>query len=260
MSDPAAPAVTVVVVHYRGHDVLDRCLRSCLVDALVAEVLVVDNSGDAVVAAELATDPRVRVLTMAGNLGYGRAANAGLAVARTPAALVLNQDAALTPGAVAELLDVARATDAWIVGPRLVDDDGRSAPPKPPDDRLHRWSAPPADPSWPARVVAVPWVSGAALLLAPGHADLRFDARFFVYVEDEELGIRVWETGGRVVWAGAVAVLHSGGTATTRRWGRATIALRILAGRTRLARRHGTRAALHYLVGSVTRRVTRSRR
>src|SRR5690606_7328584 len=144
-------------------------------EPLVAEVLVVDNSGDAVVSADLAADPRVRVLTMAGNLGYGRAANAGLAVARTPAALVLNQDAALAPGAVAELLGVARTTGAWVVGPRLVDDDGRSAPPKPPDDRLHRWSPPPAEPGWPTGAVAVPWVSGAVLLLAPGHADLRFD-------------------------------------------------------------------------------------
>lgn len=259
MTDPRSGAATVavVVVHYRGGALLDRCVRSCLADPLVDEVVVVDNSADAVLPARSAADPRVRTLAMAKNLGYGRAANVGLAATAAPAVLVLNQDTELPPGSVAALLGVAAATGAWIVGPRLVDDDGRPAPPKPARPELHGWSPPPPNPDWSAAWRPVPWCSGAAMLLPPGHADLRFDERYFMYVEDEELGTRVWEQGGLVVWAGEVPVVHTGGTATTRRWGRAHIALRILAGRVRLARRKGTGAALRYAVRAVWERAAR---
>jgi N-acetylglucosaminyl-diphospho-decaprenol L-rhamnosyltransferase len=224
----------------------------------MAEVIVVDNSADARVPPDLAGDPRLRTLTMRTNLGYGRAANVGLDAAGAPAVLVCNQDVALLPGAVARLLAAARTTGAWLIGPGLVDDDGRPAPPKPASPELHEWEPPPRDPAWPASWHTVPWCSGAALLFAPGHTDLRFDRRFFMYVEDEELGVRVWEQGGTVVWAGDVTVTHTGGTATSRRWGRPTVALRILAGRVRLARRHGTVAAVRFAIGAVGDRVRRT--
>jgi N-acetylglucosaminyl-diphospho-decaprenol L-rhamnosyltransferase len=246
-----AASITAVVVHYRGRDVLDRCLRSCLAEPLVAEVAVVDNSADADLAPDLATDGRVRLIRMPRNLGYGSAANVGLDAARTPAALVLNQDTVVPPGACGQLLDVARATGAWLVGPRLVDDDGTPAPPKRRHPRLSVWEPPPRSPAWSPSWQTVPWCSGAAVLFTPGHADLRFDRRFFMYVEDEELGGRTWDLGGSVVWAGDVTIVHSGGTATTRRWGPTTIARRILFGRIRLAGRLGPAAAMRFAFGEV---------
>lgn len=164
--------------------------------------------------------------------------------------LVLNQDVVLPRGVVTSLLAAGREAEAWLVGPQLIDLEGvvnasggqfpwRFAPPSAPHDASWRF---------------VPWVPGAALLFMPGHTDLRFDGRFFMYVEDEDLCARVWAMGGRVVRADEVTVVHEGGTATRERWSSTSIALRILAGRARMVRTHrGTLAAARYGVGRLVR-------
>ena len=116
-----------------------------------------------------------------------------------------------------------------------------------------------------ARWSYVPWLPGAALLFTPGHTDLRFDPRYFMYVEDEDLCGRVWERGGRVARADDVAVVHEGGTATRERWSSTSISWRILFGRVRMVRAHrGGPAAAAYvtrrLVGVGRRRLVDDRR
>jgi hypothetical protein len=234
---------SAVIVHYRGGDQVSRCIDSCLTEGSITEVVVVDNEGGF-------RDPRVRVVAMPRNVGYGRAANAGLGVAGTEPVLVLNQDVVLPRGAVASLLEAGRATEAWLVGPKLIDLDGTVnlsggqfpwpfAPPPAPRDASWRY---------------VPWLPGAALLFMPGHTDLRFDSRFFMYVEDEDLCARVWRMGGRVVRADAVTIVHEGGTAASARWSDTSIAFRVLSGRVRMVRAHrGLLAAARYGAGRLVR-------
>src|SRR4051812_43395746 len=107
---------TAVIVHYRGGDHLTRCVDSCLAEGSISDVIIVDNEGGL-------TYPRsqVRVLAMTRNVGYGRAANAGLDAAATDPVVVLNQDVVLPVGALAGMLDAGRAAGAWVVGPQLVD-------------------------------------------------------------------------------------------------------------------------------------------
>jgi len=247
-------AVSAVVVHYRGAGYIECCVASCLDDPAIEEVLIVDNEGNAEGLQRTFPDPRVRVLALDHNAGYGRAANAGLAAARSPSVLVLNQDVVLPVNGVRALLDVGDAMGAWLVGPRLADRDGVIAASKERFSWPLRWQAPPSPPGWsvpPGRFV--PWVPGAALLLMPGHTDLRFDERFFMYVEDEDLCARVWATGGRVVLAADTVVMHAGGTATRERWSRHEIALRILLGRSRMVRAHrGAPIAVAFAVGSLS--------
>ncbi|MEX2457744.1 MAG: glycosyltransferase, partial [Actinomycetota bacterium] len=159
------PSVAAVVVHYRGGEVIGRCLEAVLAEPEVLEAVVVDNEGIAQRLRWAHLDPRVRVLAMSRNVGFGRAANAGLEVARADAALILNQDAYPEPGAIGELLRVAAESGAWLAAPALVDEHAERHPAK---DRF----PPPLE--WHSEAVgegwrAVPWVSGAAMLLAPGH-------------------------------------------------------------------------------------------
>jgi GT2 family glycosyltransferase len=230
---------SAVVVHYRGGEQLARCLDSCFAEGSITEVIVVDNEGGV-------GDARVRVLEMPRNVGYGRAANAGLEAAADGPVLVLNQDVVLRPGAVAQLLEAGQASDAWLVAPNLVDQDGTANA----SGARFPW---PFDP--PAAEVAAgwrytAWIPGAAVLFMPGHSDLRFDERYFMYVEDEDLCARVWAAGGSVVRVDAVTVLHEGGTATRQRWSDRSIAVRVVAGRMRMVRSHrGTLAAVLYGLG-----------
>jgi len=245
-----------VVVQYRGRGFIERCVASCL-EAGLAEVIVVDNEGSGSTLGSGIAGPRVRLLAMPRNVGYGRAANAGLEAAGGDAALVLNQDAAVDATAVDALVEAGLEAGAWVAGPALVGPDGREAPPKEHFPPPLSWSPPRengASSSW----RYVPWVPGAAMLLLPGHTDLRFDPRVFMFAEDEELCWRVWQSGGRVVRTPKARVSHEGGTATRGRWSRRGIAARTMGNRARMVVRHaGWRALPAYVAGDVWPRARR---
>jgi GT2 family glycosyltransferase len=167
---------------------------------------------------------------MAKNVGYGVAANAGLAAAAGDHVLLLNQDTEVSDAAVRALQRVGVESGAWITGPRLVDGRGAVAPLKTRFPSPLSWT-PPASPVGPWQ--PVPWISGAAMLFLSGHTDLRFDHRLFMYGEDEELCARVWDQGGGVVVADDAVIVHEGATATGERWSRRAITARTIVNRGR---------------------------
>ena len=233
--------VGAVVVHYRGREPLRGCLAALLRDDAVTEVVVVDNERVGSSLRDEHLDPRVRIVQADRNLGYGRAANVGLGLLEDQAALVLNQDAEVTDGAIAEMLRVAGDSGAWVVGPALLGPDGpQPAKERFPEPLAWRPGPHPVGDGW----RAVPWVAGAALLFAPGRPRLRFDERLFMYVEDQELCYRVWRDSGSVALAERAVVVHAGGTATSERWSRTTITARTLGNRARMVRWHAGPAAL----------------
>lgn len=250
-----SPSISAVVIHYKGGDRLGRCVASCLDSDLIGEVVVVDNEGIGSRLRPALPDPRVRILQMDRNAGYGRAANAGLAASRGEAVLVLNQDVRVPRRAAADMLEAGGASRAWVVGPRLVDAGGGEAPPKERFPPPLGWDAGAlSGPGWRAR----PWIPGAAMLFMPGHTGLQFDPRLFMFGEDEELCWRVWASGGRVVEAERAQVVHEGGTAARARWSTVGIAGRTVLNRARFIRWHrGWQAAGSYLAGAVGTAVAR---
>lgn len=246
--------VTVAIVQYRGGARLDRCVEAALAASGVKEVLIVDNEGTA--GDQLRrryADPAVRVIGMDGRAGYGRAANVSLAEAAAPAALLLNQDTVIPPDAPRLMLEAGFDSDAWVVGPRLVDGSGRAAPLKTRFPPPMRWSPPDGA----GRGLYVPWVAGAAMLFMPAATGLRFDERLFFYAEDEELCWRVWASGGRVVVAATVEVMHEGGTAAAVKWTPGAITRRTVVNRARFVRWHlGTAALPAFVVGTARNRMS----
>src|SRR5688572_29537951 len=115
--------VSAVVVHFRGRDRIRRCVRSCLDDPGVEEVIVVDNEGTGSDLGRELAGLRARLIRMNRNVGYGRAANVGLEVSSSDTVLVLNQDAVLSPGAVEAMMATGLEADAWLVGPSLLGED-----------------------------------------------------------------------------------------------------------------------------------------
>jgi GT2 family glycosyltransferase len=102
---------------------------------------------------------------------------------------------------------------------------------------------------------SVPWISGAAMLFLPGHTELRFDERLFMFGEDEELCFRVWKRGGAVVIVNGAKVVHVGATATSTRWSGRSIAVRTVANRARFVAWHaGWWSVPRYLWHVTTRR------
>jgi N-acetylglucosaminyl-diphospho-decaprenol L-rhamnosyltransferase len=228
--------ISAVIVHYRGGEHVGGCVGACLAVEAVREVVIVDNEGAGARLRSAFPDPRVRVIAMRYNVGFGRASNVGLALATEPAVLLLNQDAIPAPDAPALMLAAGDRAGAWLVGPRLLNAVGIEQSAKAAFSPPLRWTpSPPATgEGWELR----PWISGAAMLFMPGHTDLRFDERFFMYVEDEELCWRVWTGGGRVAASLDAVVAHVGGTASSERWSEREIRWRMEANRARMILTH----------------------
>ncbi|MEO5819258.1 MAG: glycosyltransferase family 2 protein [Vicinamibacteraceae bacterium] len=118
------PSVSVLVVSWQSAAWLERCLTA--IEPGEAEIIVADNaSSDGSAARARAVAPHATVIALDRNLGFAGGVNAARAAARTPRLLLLNPDAAPTPGAIARLADALdQAPDIGAVSGRLVGADG----------------------------------------------------------------------------------------------------------------------------------------
>ena len=123
------PELSTVVVTWRNADVIGRCLAAIEQGAIrrSQEVIVVDNgSDDATSAAAAAAAPSIRIVRLAGNVGFAAAANSGLSIARGRFAALVNSDCFPDPGALDALVDALDENPGLgIVGGRLRYEDGR---------------------------------------------------------------------------------------------------------------------------------------
>jgi N-acetylglucosaminyl-diphospho-decaprenol L-rhamnosyltransferase len=285
-SDAGRPPLRVVVVTYSPGPALDDFLESLgAATEVPVDVVLADNgSTDGAPERAVARHPHVRMLRTGGNVGYGAAANAGLAGLVSGYAIVANPDLRFEPGSIDELLEVARRWPrAATVGPAIRTPDGDLYPSARDLPRLSTGAghallgwAWPSNP-WTARYRRereaprerpAGWLSGSCLLV-----DLEafwsvggFDPGYFMYFEDVDLADRLARAGWLHVYAPSAVVVHEGGHATRRdphRMQRVhhTSALRYLSGRypgpgrapLRLALRAGlgARMLLSYVSGRV---------
>lgn len=200
-----------VVVHWTGAADTVRCVRSLRADAPGLPVVVVDNASEdgsgAAAGRALADLAGVELVRVERNGGFGAGCNRGFerALLAYPAlrhVLLINPDAVVEPGAVAALVDLARRRPAaGIVGGLVLDADGRKVLFE--SGRFRRWTLRSCHARAPrgADEHRVGFVTGALMLVDARllRDGLRFDERFFLYVEDLDL-CREVVARGRTLW------------------------------------------------------------
>ena len=231
--EQAPPTVAAVIVSYNVRDLLLECVASLQGDG-VEYIVVVDNaSADGSAEALRRHQPGVEVIALPRNVGFGGAANRGVAGTATPYVAVMNPDVVVEPGATKALIDaLERDAGLAVVGPRVETPDGALYPsvrtfpelgdaaghaffhfvwPSNPFSRRYRmldWDhASPAD---------VDWVAGTYLLARRRAWDEvgGFDERFFMYLEDVDLCWRLSQRGWRTGYEPAARVTHAIGRST----------------------------------------------
>lgn len=219
IANQATPGVSVVIPNWNGRRWLHRCLASIARQTLPpAETIVVDNGSEDDSVSYLAREhPEVRVIALGRNTGFAHAANRGLDAARCVYVALVNVDVVLEEGwlaamvaaldadsraasAACKMLDMDDPTRIYDAGDvlrrdgvceqrgRFGRDDGRF------DESGEVFGA----------------CAGAALyrrqsVLAVGG----FDERYFAYLEDVDLALRLQLAGWRCRFVPAVA-LHAG--------------------------------------------------
>ena len=211
--------MVVLVVNWNGHADTTRCLESLSSLPTPHRVLVIDNgSSDGSVERLRDEWPVITVLPLPGNIGFGRAANAGI---RHMAALgwspdfvwLLNNDAVVAPGCLDAMLRIADADPSvGIVGSVLLDADGSDRVQAWGGGRVNRWLGT-------TRTYRAPdggdltHIVGASMLLRVSMLERigLFDERYFFYLEDTELSYRAHRSGWRLAVADTAIVRHRHG-------------------------------------------------
>jgi GT2 family glycosyltransferase len=238
------PLLSIVIVAYKSRDEIGPCLASLprRLAGREVQIVVVDNSpGDGTGDRVRRDFPWVEYLPAEGNLGFGRANNAGYARARGEFVLFLNPDTVANEAALAHCVARLRAEpQVGLISPRLELADGSM-------DLACRRSIPSVwDGFCRASGLAAifprtAWFAGynlthlpvdgtyevgainGAFMLAPRAAlavvapdGAVFDPQFFMYGDDLDLCIRVARAGWRIVYDGRVRITHLKGVSVAK--------------------------------------------
>lgn len=228
---PADIDVTAVIVNYNTCTLLHPCIDALRVSAagLRLQIVIVDNASRDDSAALLRTDfADCDLIFNTANVGFGRANNQALALARGRHLLLLNTDAfvaADTIGQTVRYLD--EHPECALLGVRLVGSDGALQPscryfPTPWNEflvrtGLNRWFPGTRlvdDMGWDhASPRACDWVPGCYYLVRRSVVDRvgLFDPRFFLYYEEVDHCRAVKAGGGQVMFYPYTQVVHTGG-------------------------------------------------
>ena len=244
--------LSIVIITKETKDLLGDLLRSIEEDVslmpFLAQVTIVDNgSSDGTDAMVREDFPTVALLRNETNRGFAASANAGFSLSSGKFILFLNSDTRLIPGEVQKMLAyMEESPSAAICGPQLVYPDLRPQRSAARTPSLLREIVPgslldlisprvygkgtrslPAEPSSAdqGRQAAVSaWdvdsLIGAAIM-ARREALERvggFDERFFFFLEETDLCMKMRDAGYRVVLLPEIRVIHLQGKTVRRNW------------------------------------------
>lgn len=238
-----AGLTSVVVVTADSGDGVGECIGRVLRSTAAVEVILVDNaSRDGSVdvpAGRFPGSPVLRILRNKTNLGFGRACNRGVAVARGDVVLLLNPDCMIGSDTIARLRAIMRGDGSiGLVGAIQADIRGRVDPASRRRDPLLRRALLSVSglarfaPRWPSLAgVELPMVEGGssvefvdavsgALMALPKAVFEQlggFDGDYFLHCEDLDLCRRVRDAGLRVACANAIRVVHVKGGSSRHR-------------------------------------------
>lgn len=234
-----SPQFAVVTVTYSPGDHLHRFIDTLAVaTSEKPQVILADNgSTDGVPEAVAETNSHVRLLRTGGNIGYGGAVNRAVAEIDPDVEfiVVVNPDIEWGTDSIDRLLEAAmRWPRAGSLGPLIREPDGTVYPSARHVPGLLNgighallgtvW---PANP-WTQRYRQedeeiserpVGWLSGSCLLMRRAAFDSvhGFDSRYFMYMEDVDLGDRLGRAGWLNVYVPDAEVTHDKGHAAGKR-------------------------------------------
>jgi N-acetylglucosaminyl-diphospho-decaprenol L-rhamnosyltransferase len=230
----------VVTVTYSPGPHLDRFLASLAhaTERPVTVVMADNGSTDGAPEEALERHPDARLMRTGGNLGYGTAVNRAVAEylegSDAEFFVVANPDVQWGPRSIDVLLEAAERWQlAGSLGPLVRDPDGSvypSARHQPsiirggmhavvgPMWKSNPWTAAYRQERFEPSERAVGWLSGSCLLVRKAAFDEvgGFDERYFMYMEDVDLGDRMGRAGWQNVYVPTAEILHDKGHATGR--------------------------------------------
>ncbi len=215
------PLVSVVIPNYNGAGIIEACLASLQRQTYrKVEILVVDNaSRDDSIEIIRRLAPQAIVRSQKANLGFAGGVNAGVRTARGEWIAVLNNDTEVAANLLEEVVSaIDRHPDAAFLACRILDFDNRERLYSAGDCFLRaglgyrRGQELPDCPRY-HQEKEVFSASGCAAIFRKSVFEKvgGYDERFFAYLEDVDLGLRLQAAGYRGYFIPKAEVFHRGG-------------------------------------------------
>lgn len=211
MGAPTTRSVTAIVVGYNHAHCLGRTFDSLWGsrDLQDLQVIYVDNASEDSSIAATSWHDRIQVVRNEQNLGFARAVNQGLALARGRFTALVNPDVALGPECLARLCEtLEQRPEVGLVGPVLLDEEGHRQVSLSPFPTLRglagRWLG--------LRTGARRWLIGALVMAETSlvRALGGLDEDYFVYGEDMDLSFRVLQMNKLIQVVENIHITHTG--------------------------------------------------
>ncbi len=214
-----ADAASVVIPNWNGRELLAKYLPSVM-DAMrghpANEIIVVDNgSTDGSAAFVSKHFPRVNVIALPENLGFGAGSNAGFRAARNDIVVLLNSDMRVAPDFLAPLLEGFRDPAVFAVSCQIFFSDPRKV--REETGLTQGWWQ---DGGLRVRHRIDPAVDELFPCFYGGGGSCAFDREKFLelggfdpllhpfYLEDTDLGYLAWKRGWKVLYQPRSVVYH----------------------------------------------------
>lgn len=226
--------VSVVIVNYNVRYFLEQCIISVLEASrnIESEIIVVDNNSSDDSCSILSEKyPEVILLKNSKNVGFSKANNQGVAVAKGKYVLILNPDTVLPEDLLSKVFSYAEKQHKFgALGVQLIDGSGNYLPeskrniptPKVSLEKLIKKS--PSNVRYYANQLnensngEVPILVGAFMFIKTNVYNLinGFDEDFFMYGEDIDLSYRIIKAGYQNYYLGNLQVLHYKGESSKK--------------------------------------------
>jgi GT2 family glycosyltransferase len=224
----SSPQLSIIIVSYNARADLERCLASLreAPPSVSHEIVVVDNASTDGSADAARGYANVRVIEAGANRGFAAANNIGIRASSGTFILLLNSDTIVPRGAIDTLLlELERHPSAAVIGPRIVDGEGRAevsfgSMVTPLNERRQKrlvLGQARRDPeisnqveTMTKRATSPDWVSGACLVVrrADTEAVGLLDERYFMYLEDVDFCAAIRARGREVIFTPAAEIVH----------------------------------------------------
>jgi len=217
--------LSIVIVSFNTSELLRKCLLSIEKEKKQngLEIIVVDNfSQDGSPQMVRKEFPAVTLIEAGKNVGFSKAVNIGLGVAKGEAVLLLNSDTRVINGSLEHLLKVEKDVRPAIIGLKMINTDGSVQPsvfhlPGVKGAFAEYWwgkkgSYSKYEPSG-VNINVVEAVSGGAMLISRTVLDkIGFlDERYFMYFEDLDYCRRAKRAGIKIYYLPYAEVIHEHG-------------------------------------------------
>lgn len=222
--------LSVVILNYNVRYFLEQCLRSVQIAIadIDAEIIVIDNdSKDGSCAMVKEIFPTVTLIENKENVGFSKANNQAVAVAKGEYVCILNPDTAVASDTFLKVIEYAEGIEnAGAIGVYLMDGTGNFLPeskrnlptPKVSLMKLSGFSQNYYSKLDENAIGEVEVLVGAFMLLKRSvYNEVEgFDEDYFMYGEDIDLSYKITKAGYRNHYFGSTTILHYKGESTQR--------------------------------------------